>query len=106
LSDTTAGLFTILLLGESGQAYNLGSVTECCSIRELAQLITDLFPERGLRVIIPEQALTSRQAEVTSRQRPIPFNTSKLKALGWTERVKLAQGLRRTILSYEIRENK
>ncbi|MDR1243417.1 MAG: NAD-dependent epimerase/dehydratase family protein [Deltaproteobacteria bacterium] len=104
LSDTTAGLFTILLLGESGQAYNLGSATECCSIRELAQLITDLFPERGLRITFPEQVPTTRQAGVTSRQIPIPFNTSKLKALGWMDRIKLAPGLRRTILSYEPRE--
>ena len=44
LSDTVAGLFTIMLQGESGQAYNVGSLTECCSILELAQLIVDLFP--------------------------------------------------------------
>jgi dTDP-glucose 4,6-dehydratase len=104
VSDTTAGLFTILLLGESGQAYNLGSETERCSIRELARLIADLFPERGLRIVFPKQVLNTRQAEVTSRQIPIPFNTSKLQALGWAERIPLAQGLRRTIVSYETRE--
>jgi dTDP-glucose 4,6-dehydratase len=104
LSDTTAGLFTILLLGKSGEAYNVGSASECCSIRELAQLIVDLFPERGLRIIMPEQNSDLRQADATSKQNPFPLSTSKLRTLGWTEQTTLASGMKRTILSYEPQE--
>jgi dTDP-glucose 4,6-dehydratase len=103
LYDTVAGLFTILLCGESGHAYNIGSESECCSIKELAQLIVYLFPERGLRIIY-KQNFDLRLAEATSRQNPVPLNTSKLQAIGWAEQTKLASGMKRTILSYESRK--
>ena len=103
LSDTVAGLFTVLLRGEAGEAYNVGSETECCSILELAQLIIGLFPERDLRLIHTGVA-DSRVKSVISTQRPVPLNTAKLRALGWQARVRLADGLRRAVLSYEIEE--
>lgn len=104
LSDTVAGLFTILLRGETGEAYNVGSETEGCSILELARMIVGLFPERGLRLVQNVMEAESRQAAVTSAQRPVPVDTAKLKALGWREEMKLSDGLRRAVLSYDESE--
>jgi len=101
LSDTVAGLFTVLLRGETGEAYNVGSETEYCSILELAQLIVNLFPERGLELIQNAGTADSRVKSATSTQRPVPLNTAKLKSLGWREQVKLPDGLRRSVLSYD-----
>jgi dTDP-glucose 4,6-dehydratase len=101
LSDTVAGLFAILMRGESGEAYNVGSETEACSILELARMIVDLFPERGLTLVQRAGNADTRRVSVTSSQRPVPFNTEKLKSLGWRDEVKLFDGLRRAILSFE-----
>ena len=99
LSDALAGLFTILLRDNDGLAYNVGSETNGCSILDLARLIVELFPERGLAIQRSSQILDSGQAAATSIQRPTPLDTSRLRALGWTERTKLAEGLRRAVLA-------
>ena len=101
LSDTVAGLFTVLLRGETGEAYNVGSETEYCTILELAKLIVDLFPDRSLKLIQNAGTADFRVKSVTSTQRPVPLNTAKLQFLGWQDQVKLPDGLRRSVLSYD-----
>lgn len=100
LSDTIAGLFTILLRGAPGEAYNVGSETQGASILELAELIVALFPERHLKLVRAAATDANAQA-LTSRQKPIPPNTAKLRALGWRDQIELSAGMRRSILTYE-----
>jgi nucleoside-diphosphate-sugar epimerase len=99
LSDTLSALFTILLLSKDNLAYNIGSSTEFLSILDLANLIVSLFPERGLTIERSNKNRNSEQVTTTSRQRVVPLDTNRLKNLGWTEKVKLVDGLRRTILA-------
>ena len=54
LADAIEGIFTVLLHGNGGEAYNVGSDSEI-SILELAELLCRLFPERKCRVVRQER---------------------------------------------------
>lgn len=99
ISDCVEGMLRILLMGESGRAYNLAG-DEYCSVLQVAQLLCGLFPERGLRVVrcVREAADSYLEAE----KQPLHFvDTSSLKSLGWKPKVPVAEGFRRTIQSIE-----
>jgi dTDP-glucose 4,6-dehydratase len=105
VSDTIAGLFTILLLGSVGEAYNVGSETEGISIIDLVRLIIALFPERRLELVQADPTRHADSRALISSQKPLPPNTYKLRSLGWQDKVKLTEGLRRSVLAYENASN-
>ena len=97
LADAVAGFFTALLHGESGQAYNVGNPAGALSIRELAELLAGLFPERGLRV--------EYRARPEAGHLPSPIavncpNIDRIAALGWQPRCSPREGFSRTIRSF------
>lgn len=97
LADATAGFFTVLLRGESGQAYNVGNDRGEASILDLAQRLVALFPEKGLRVVrqpVPTEGYM--QSKIT---RGCP-EISKARALGWSPETTIEEGFRRTVLSF------
>lgn len=98
LADAIEGIFTVLLSGKVGEAYNLGTDVET-SILELAQLLCRLFPERKCQVIHQE-----RSSDDPYLVSPAPgghFDISKMKLLGWAPSTSLEEGFRRTVKSYE-----
>ena len=97
LADATAGFFTVLLKGTSGQAYNVGNDKGEVSILDLAHRLTALFPEKGLKVVqqpVPESGYVRSPI---SRGGP---EISKARALGWNPRTTIEDGFRRTVLSF------
>lgn len=98
LADAIAGVFTVLLSGLPGEAYNLG-MDKDTSIKDLAHVLVGLFPERNLKVTmqVPENE-SGQMSNKISRTCP---DISKIKALGWTPHTELSDGFKRTILSYE-----
>jgi nucleoside-diphosphate-sugar epimerase len=98
LADATIAYFTVLLSGKCGEAYNVGSDIET-SIRELAEMLCELFPERSCKVIRTERTANDRHLSS-----PVPgghFDISKIRALGWEPTTSVEEGFRRTVLSYE-----
>jgi UDP-glucuronate decarboxylase len=98
LADATAAFFTILLKGNGGEAYNVGTETEC-TILNLAEMLCRLFPERNCRVIRPEP-----MGQAISLPAPLScghFDISKVRALGWSPTTSLEEGFFRTVKSYE-----
>ena len=51
IADAVLGYFMVLLNGRDGEAYNVANSEGRCSIRELAQILCELFPEKHLSVI-------------------------------------------------------
>lgn len=98
LADATAGFFTVLLKGKNGEAYNVGNQDAEISIKELAELMTTLFPDKKLKVIpfAPEKNTNYLKSNI-SRNCP---EISKIKALGWEPRYSVKEGFKRTVLSY------
>ncbi|MDG3142204.1 NAD-dependent epimerase/dehydratase family protein [Streptococcus suis] len=98
LSDAVTGLFTILLKGEIGQAYNVANEDEPIKIRDLAQLLIETFPERQLNLIfnIPKE-----MGKGYSKMGRTQLDTRKLEQLGWTKKMSLQEGVQKTVESFE-----
>lgn len=97
LADATLGFLQVLLEGKSGEVYNVGSDVET-SIRDLAHMLTGLFPEKGLKVVMNEQVVSANYVR-SSIRRSCP-DISKMRGLGWQPHYPVPEGFRRTVLSY------
>ena len=98
VTDAIIGLFTILLKGEVACPYNLGNDEAVLSIRELAVCLTrDAFPDLGLSVELPKSIDEAKYPKtILTCGQP---DLGRLRALGWTPRVTVIDGFRRTVAS-------
>lgn len=97
LTDAILGLIQVALFGHIGEAYNLANETETMSIRDIAQLICQLFPQKQIHVVIDEE---QSQAGYCNYAR-VALNTGKMEKIGFKPTVSLVEGIRRTISSFE-----
>jgi UDP-glucuronate decarboxylase len=98
VADATAGFFLVMLAGEVGHAYNVASDRDI-SIRQLAELlVNEVFPERGLKVVMKSDPSKQFMRMNFSRT---TVDISKAKKLGWKPSFTLEEGFRRTVESYE-----
>jgi UDP-glucuronate decarboxylase len=99
VSDAIAGIFTAMLKGNSGQPYNVGNDRAEVSIKELAETLIAAFPERKLSVIIDPAKMGQNYAKsAVSRNAP---DVGALRGLGWSPRIDIATGFRRTVAALE-----
>ncbi|GBF72217.1 UDP-glucuronate decarboxylase [Paenibacillus sp. 598K] len=96
LSDATAGFFTVLLKGVSGEAYNIGNPDGTVSISELASTLIGLFPEYGLKVV---RSAPFGKYVPSMSDKNIP-DITKAMNLGWRPSTGIKAGFSRTIRSY------
>jgi UDP-glucuronate decarboxylase len=97
IADATKGFFTALLKGENSTAYNIGNPNCQISIKDLAQLLVGLFPEKGLNVEFKEQFGLNY---IRSNFNKLCPDIEKMKALGWLPEISISEGFKRTIISY------
>lgn len=95
LSDAVAGLFTMMLKGEAGEAYNLSNETEPLPIYQVAQLICQLSPN-DIQVVFS----ADRPKEGYCNYPRVALDNHKLETLGYKPLVSLKEGLKRTIYSF------
>ncbi|MDC7290266.1 NAD-dependent epimerase/dehydratase family protein [Blautia schinkii] len=98
ITDAVAGYFTILLKGKDGEAYNVCNTDQFVSIRELAECLTALYPERNLRVIRKVRDKSEHYTEnslLVGCER-VPSHR-KLKELGWNAEVGIKEGFGRVV---------
>lgn len=98
LSDATIGFLKVLLEGENANAYNIGNPYEEHSILELAEILVNIYPERGLSVV---KHITN--SDNTYLKSPFKRNSpdiSKASLLNWTPAISVSEGFKRTIDSY------
>jgi len=98
LADATVGFFTVLLKGKSGQAYNIGNDKGETSMRELAEILTGLFPERGLHVVQRQTGIPVGYLQ-SAVHRTCP-EIAKARSLGWEPTTSVPDGFRRTVRSF------
>lgn len=100
IADATEAFLTVLLKGNKAQAYNVANPEAEISIRDLAYLVANLFPERGVgvRVEIPQKSNVYLQSPIT---RQIP-SINKIEELGWLPRTSIEDGFYKTIKSYLV----
>jgi len=98
ITDAIIGLFTILLLGTSGEAYNLANDEAIISVAELAQIVADCVPESRIRPVFDAGARPP--GYLPSKIAGGVIDTRKLRALGWRPNVTPRVGFGRMIESY------
>ncbi len=99
LADAVRGFFTVLLHGNSGEAYNIGNPLAEVSVLQLAEILVGLFPERGLKVVRASEVRTTGYIQ-SPIQRNCP-DISKAKEIGWEPFHSIESGFRRTIRSFQ-----
>lgn len=96
ITDAVSALFTILLKGNLGEAYNIANETEPMMIRDIADTLVKIFPEKNLKVVYK---LDSDQSGYCNYKR-VGLATKKLENLGWIPNVRLLEGMKRTVRSF------
>ena len=92
VKDCASAILTILLKGQNGEAYNVADEESCVTIKELAEMIASIG---GGKVVF--DLPSNIEIQGFSVIRKAVFDTSKLKALGWTPKYKLQEALIETI---------
>ena len=92
VSDSVSGLLTVLLCGESGEAYNIAEEHSDIRLRDLAELIAG-FCGRKLVFELPDAVEAAGYSTATKAR----LCGKKLSALGWKPRYEIRGGIERTI---------
>lgn len=101
VSDAVAGVFYILLKG-SDMAYNIADSENVISIKQLAEAFLKARPESNLQLIMN---IDKEASKLYNPAKFIGLDNRKVKALGWSPRVSIAEGTSRMIKHYEITEH-
>lgn len=98
ISDAVIGLYKILLDSED-IVYNIGNEDCKVSIRELAEIMVGIYPERNLKLVfdIPEGG-TKGTAPYTLGI----LSSEKLRAIGWNPIYSVKEGFKRTLEFLEL----
>jgi len=100
IADATAGFWMALLSGENGQAYNIGNPDADISIRDLAGLISGLYPEKSISVVCEDRKKI--EGYLPSLISVICPDITRARNLGWLPVTSLENGFRKTIESYQL----
>jgi nucleoside-diphosphate-sugar epimerase len=99
ISDAVSAIIIALLKGTAGEAYNIANETESFSIKDVAEMLIDIFPERNIKLILNLQSEYSRNSGYSKITR-VALDTSKIEKLGWSPKIGLKDGLKRTVSSF------
>ena len=99
ISDAAAGLLTVLVRGDVGQAYNIASEKNVTTIAGLAEAFVNCRPERQLRVRYDMPV--GEEMKRFSPIRDAVLDNGRLRALGWESFVPLEEGVGRMVTSLE-----
>ena len=98
ITDAVAGMLYAVLQGKPGEAYNIANETEPLPIKEVAKILTEVCPEKNLKVIFDIPKTMSAGYSTMGRTK---LNTEKIEKIGWDCKVPLREGVRRTVESFE-----
>lgn len=97
ITDAIKAYFLILVKGEKGESYNVGNVDQEISIKDLADKLINLYPEKGLKVVRQIQEKDITYDKMKSPVRKTLPDTSMIEKLGWKPIVDIKTGFKRTI---------
>lgn len=85
LSDTVAGIFSVITKGEAGSCYNIGNPHEYMSIMQLAGLVASLS-DNGIKVV-RKKRMEDDAYLPSPEQRKAALNIERIQKLGWEPRI-------------------
>lgn len=99
ITDALEGIMHVMFKAESGEAFNLANETEPYMIRDVAQMLVDLYPEKELKVEFANASDEVKKGYLGYKITKL--NTSKLESLGWKPQIKLKKGMKNTVDYFE-----
>ena len=92
MADAVSGLLTVLLLGETGEAYNIADQSSDITLKDLAAILADIA---GTKVVfeIPDATEKAGYSSATKAR----LDGKKIKALGWFPYFNIKNGLLKTV---------
>lgn len=87
--DAVTGILTILLKGMPGQAYNVANKDTLISIKEMAEMLIDMYPESGTSLVFDIAEDVTKLGY--NPKVKMNLDTSKIESLGWTAEVGLKE---------------
>lgn len=97
-ADAVTAILTVMVKGESGQAYNAANESSYCSIYEMANQISKLANPPIQVKIMEEDIQKYGYAEVFKMN----LSTSKLRQLGWNPEISLVEMYSRMIATMDV----
>lgn len=94
IADAAAAFFMLLLKGEGGMAYNVCNSDQFLSIRELAEIMTELAVDKQLRIVYAarDRNDTYMECDANKQNRVV---ADRLKELGWKCEYTAYEGFKR-----------
>ena len=103
-ADAVEAFILMMTKGQGGEAYNLYNNYQRVQIRELAERLVALYPEKNLKVVF-EKRDDENYLECPV-EKPIRMSTEKLETLGWKPKFSIEEGFKLTIDYFEsIKKN-
>lgn len=99
--DAIVALLLVTLSEDENQVYNIANETEEISIKDLAYLLKNSFPEKDLQVIFDVQENKNQYVKFER----VKLNTTKLEKLGWKPQVSLKDGIINTVKYFDSLQN-
>lgn len=100
ISDATLAFLKVLIAGKNSEAYNIANPDAEISIKNLAELLVQSFPEKNLKVLIMGDRLDDSTYLRSQILRAYP-SIKKIKELGWSPTISLQDGFKRTVNSFK-----
>lgn len=94
VDDAVEAIFSVLLYGASGEAYNAANEDTYCSVYDMACSVARTFGNGKTEVVIAEEDISKFGYAPTLKMN---LSARKLKNLGWTARVGLMQSFEKMI---------
>lgn len=95
ITDTIRGIMDVILKGVDGEAYNLANEREPYEIREIAEKLIQMFPDRNCNLKFAKPNENIRKGYVGYKITRL--ETNKIESIGWKPKVDLESGMRRTV---------
>jgi len=96
--DAISAIFYILIRGVTGEAYNVTNTHTAISIRNMAELVCELFPEAEINVTFDVSENVEQYGY--NPEMLIRLDSSKLEKLGWKPTTDLKEMFQRMIESF------
>lgn len=92
VADAVSGLLTVLLCGESGEAYNIADESGDIRLKNFASIVAD-YSGKKIVYEIPDEIEAAGYSKATKAR----LDGSKLRSLEWKPRYDIKTGIERTI---------
>lgn len=96
ITDAISAMLYVITKGNVGEAYNIANETEEIAIKDLANLMVNLYSEYELEV---KYVINNNPNAYTNFKR-VGLDTTKIEKLGWKPKITLTDGIIKTVNSF------